>query len=338
MLWNEWMNVRWKGILGHFVVSLNSSSAALNLWASLFPDKHLYTQPPAALPSASVHLETLRTNRTYTPFIWWCITTASHFYTTFEWTLTDSRRLPQHLLSVFQIHGPHVSIKVTGRIRRRVHPWTFNQRQRHSSLVCTSRYFLQKRTFIIGNTPPSRLADVIRYFQEVSLVKQLIQGPGKQNKIKLIILQDCLITKILLDTYLNEALKILKLKWQHSDWGCVPHIPVVENEEAFHYQHKHPVVVCWCNVLWVQVSLPQERRRISLPRVDVAHHHIHVESIEHLHRTQRPWFILPNEKSVCSLCCSVFLYLPFIYPHNHLNQTNNVKLLSCHDHFISVFT
>lgn len=174
-----------EGILGTFC--LNSSSAALYLWASLFPDKHLYTQLPAALPSASVHLETLRTKRTNTSFIWWHITTASHslhFYTTFDWTLTDFKPLPQHLLTVFQIHGPHMSIKVTGRIRRCVHPWTFNQGQWHRS-----RYFLtgQKRTFITGNrqrnTPSSCLADIIRYFQEVSLVKQHIEGPGKQNKI-----------------------------------------------------------------------------------------------------------------------------------------------------------
>lgn len=45
--------------------------------------------------------------------------------------------------------------------------------------------------------------------------------------------------------------------------------------------------------------------------------------------TEQPWFILPHKKSMCSLCWSVFLYLPFICLHNHLNKTNNVKLLSC---------
>lgn len=67
-----------------------------------------------------------------------------------------------------------------------------------------------------------------------------------------------------------------------TDIWSLPFIPVVENEEAFHDEHKHLLTVRLCCRLCVQTMLPQEWIRIASPQIDVAHHRVHVEGIKHL--------------------------------------------------------
>lgn len=90
-----------------------------------------------------------------------------------------------------------------------------------------------------------------------------------------------------------KLLKCLTVETEHSNWS-LPFVPVIENEEALHYQHKHLFIVVWLRrVLRVQTMLLQERLGISSPRVHVAHHHVHVESIEHFNKKQPQWFSSP---------------------------------------------
>lgn len=91
-----------------------------------------------------------------------------------------------------------------------------------------------------------------------------------------------------------KLLKCLTVETEHSDWS-LPFVPVIENEEALHYQHKHLLIVVWLRrVLRVQTMLLQERLGVSLPQVHVAHHHVHVESIEHFNKKQPQWFSSPT--------------------------------------------
>lgn len=63
-------------------------------------------------------------------------------YGTCGWIHTNSRHHALHLMSVFQVHWPHVSIKIAGRIRRRVHPRTVNQRQQQRAKHIWADFFL----------------------------------------------------------------------------------------------------------------------------------------------------------------------------------------------------
>ena len=57
-------------------------------------------------------------------------------------------------------------------------------------------------------------------------------------------------------------------------WVC---LPVVEYEEALYDQHKHlRVAYSRCRTCWVVVGL-----WVTPPRVDLLHHLVHVQSIQH---------------------------------------------------------
>lgn len=72
--------------------------------------------------------------------------------------------------------------------------------------------------------------------------------------------------------------------------GWYSGVPVVENKEALHYQHKHVFI----SRVQAQASLPQEGLRISSPGVNITHHRVHVESIQHFNRTQQKTCLHPS--------------------------------------------
>lgn len=96
------------------------------------------------------------------------------------------------------------------------------------------------------------------------------------------------------------------------------YVPVVENEEAFHYEHEHLVIDWWFYKLGLQALLSEERLGISSPGVNVPHHHLHVQSLEDLNRpVSMTFFHILNEKNLITewILHPLFGYFSFIFCH-----------------------
>lgn len=67
---------------------------------------------------------------------------------------------------------------------------------------------------------------------------------------------------------------------------------MVENEEPFHDQHKQRVAGGF------QAPLPQEPLWVSSPRLNIAHHRVHVQSVQRLKSTRIPVSVFVRSEGV----------------------------------------